>query len=775
MATDVENEGNEKAKILKDVDIKEEEEKEKPAGVSVEEYKRLHNIGSRLSTENIITYKESAFLQSSSSDNLYYNVKIENDREEVVKEKVRKKSDEYKHGEGKSPNKEKSPNKTNKSPLSPEGKKQPKKKPDPIPMPGRRVRREASLNAMAMVNILFEKERPVPKSPKKRRSTSLADLSTEEKEVPSSPVKKAKNTEKKSEKKSQKKNNLTVIKSLKNKKEKEKTKILKANSLLLNKKMLKLKAKKKLEKVKKKVMKTKCDSEKSSDPNKPKKKRRDTRKAARTHEIVIPKRKRCCSGSTCSTCFQPLMCQHKSPMYWNTQDIPHSDNIPRSNSNTDSDDVKACINMDMTTSGYSLSRLQHIDSASYVNSMVQHPALSSHRCPQCAQAAGMIPGCQTYTLSGVGGLSSVSLPTVMPYPPAYGGSYTLPYPGASTLPHCSCPQCLYYSQPSTNISHQPLPSRDPCILSHPPISIQHIEDKHLEDSDTKVAEEIIDVGIEEFPIVEQSVFTKSDTIEKVRTKGSDSKSTKIKSKSSSSEKDCSKSYKKDKKEKGEVEKKCPKETKIKSPKVPKERKKSTSKKEAKLQRAISLHGWRLHGPLEKKKIYSFSLGTSFEAQCSQAIRHSDGDIIQVRDCVMLRSGPKTTDIPFVAKVTQFWEHPQEGDVMMSLLWYYHPEHTEGGRKSQHASCELFASKHRDENSVACIDDKGYVLTYNEYCRFRAERSRKETDQLPRNKVVPSIEYPHTSRLPPDNADTTAVFLCRQVYDFKLKRILKNPS
>lgn len=54
---------------------------------------------------------------------------------------------------------------------------------------------------------------------------------------------------------------------------------------------------------------------------------------------------------------------------------------------------------------------------------------------------------------------------------------------------------------------------------------------------------------------------------------------------------------------------------------------------------------------------------------------------------------------------------------MSLLWYYHPEHTEGGRKSQHAACELFASKHRDENSVACIDDKGYVLTYNEYCRW----------------------------------------------------------
>lgn len=54
--------------------------------------------------------------------------------------------------------------------------------------------------------------------------------------------------------------------------------------------------------------------------------------------------------------------------------------------------------------------------------------------------------------------------------------------------------------------------------------------------------------------------------------------------------------------------------------------------------------------------------------------------------------------------------------MMSILWYYQPEHTEGGRKPHHLICELFASKHKDENCVACIEDKGYVLTYAEYCR-----------------------------------------------------------
>ena len=56
-------------------------------------------------------------------------------------------------------------------------------------------------------------------------------------------------------------------------------------------------------------------------------------------------------------------------------------------------------------------------------------------------------------------------------------------------------------------------------------------------------------------------------------------------------------------------------------------------------------------------------------------------------------------------------------MMMSLLWYYQPEHTEAGRKPNHMENEVFASRHRDENSVACIDDKCYVLTYEQYCRW----------------------------------------------------------
>lgn len=54
---------------------------------------------------------------------------------------------------------------------------------------------------------------------------------------------------------------------------------------------------------------------------------------------------------------------------------------------------------------------------------------------------------------------------------------------------------------------------------------------------------------------------------------------------------------------------------------------------------------------------------------------------------------------------------------MSLFWYYRPEHTEQGRQDNDAGDEVFASRHKDHNSVACIEDKCFVLTYNEYCRL----------------------------------------------------------
>ncbi|CAC5363901.1 Bromo adjacent homology domain-containing 1 protein [Mytilus coruscus] len=184
------------------------------------------------------------------------------------------------------------------------------------------------------------------------------------------------------------------------------------------------------------------------------------------------------------------------------------------------------------------------------------------------------------------------------------------------------------------------------------------------------------------------------------------------------------------------------------------------------------HNWEFKFPPEKRKV--MVSGSMVERECYPAIIHTDGDIIYIRDVVILRSGPRKTDIPYLGKVTAFWEENDE--MMMGLLWYYHPEHTDSGRLPHHLQNEIFASKHRDENSVACIDDKGYVLTYNEYCRYRAEKCRVESNLSPRPMVVPVLEdNPRSQRIPVPDVDSNTVYMCRQVYDFKLKRILKNPS
>jgi hypothetical protein len=51
------------------------------------------------------------------------------------------------------------------------------------------------------------------------------------------------------------------------------------------------------------------------------------------------------------------------------------------------------------------------------------------------------------------------------------------------------------------------------------------------------------------------------------------------------------------------------------------------------------------------------------------MRHEGGDVIQTRDCVLLKSGSKKNDLPFIAKIAALWENPADGEMMFSLLWY----------------------------------------------------------------------------------------------------------
>lgn len=185
------------------------------------------------------------------------------------------------------------------------------------------------------------------------------------------------------------------------------------------------------------------------------------------------------------------------------------------------------------------------------------------------------------------------------------------------------------------------------------------------------------------------------------------------------------------------------------------------------------NGWSWEGEPYSAKVFLTTEDPGAMRKCYPAMRHKEGDLIKPRDCILLRSSGPRKALPFVAKVSAMWENPDDGEMMVSVLWYYRPEHTEQGRTPDQPLDEIFASRHKDTNSVACIEDKCYVLTFHEYCRYKKSLiagGRKVNTVVP----PPSEGYPRADQLPPGQVASDLVFFCRQVYDFRQKKILKKP-
>lgn len=142
-------------------------------------------------------------------------------------------------------------------------------------------------------------------------------------------------------------------------------------------------------------------------------------------------------------------------------------------------------------------------------------------------------------------------------------------------------------------------------------------------------------------------------------------------------------------------------------------------------------------------------------------------------------------------------------MMMSLLWYYRPEHTDQGRQRNDCPDEVYASRHRDHNSVACIEDKCYVLTFSEYCRWVAEKQRNfplmkrnsnlnwlhffcryrrllraSEEAVEDVSIVPrrsNTSNCYQVRTVPEHTNPELVMFCRRAYEFRTRRLLKMPQ
>ncbi|XP_070782304.1 bromo adjacent homology domain-containing 1 protein [Enoplosus armatus] len=201
-----------------------------------------------------------------------------------------------------------------------------------------------------------------------------------------------------------------------------------------------------------------------------------------------------------------------------------------------------------------------------------------------------------------------------------------------------------------------------------------------------------------------------------------------------------------------------------------------SAKQKRVSRRRATNGWRPVGMPTEREVFIAGEDETALRQCYEGVER-DGEVIHVRDTVLLRSGPRKKSLPYVAKISALWEDPKTGELMMSLFWYYRPEHTQGGRDpSTHCENEIFASRHQDENSVACIEDRCYVLPLAQYCRFCALVKRRAEGAPPGSaSVVPCRPdfAPPSHRCVPTDVDPELVYLCRHVYDFRYGRILKN--
>jgi hypothetical protein len=49
------------------------------------------------------------------------------------------------------------------------------------------------------------------------------------------------------------------------------------------------------------------------------------------------------------------------------------------------------------------------------------------------------------------------------------------------------------------------------------------------------------------------------------------------------------------------------------------------------------------------------------------MRHEEGDVVVARDCVLLKSGTRKGDLPYVAKVSALWENPDDGESIYESL------------------------------------------------------------------------------------------------------------
>ncbi|KAL3083208.1 hypothetical protein niasHS_011010 [Heterodera schachtii] len=185
--------------------------------------------------------------------------------------------------------------------------------------------------------------------------------------------------------------------------------------------------------------------------------------------------------------------------------------------------------------------------------------------------------------------------------------------------------------------------------------------------------------------------------------------------------------------------------------------------------------WRPLGPGSVRRPFPDCRDTSI---CYGAIRHRSVPNVAIRvgDCVQINSADSADDL-FVGRVLAIHYQSEDRSLQLTLLWFYTPRQLPTALPlSEFDPRELFASKHLDSVNVDSVNAVVHVLTFAEYCRYRAEfafnrLSKGPSPTRPPPCPPPVSNYPRRDFLPPFGTPSDAVFFCRGVFSLTKKRTL----
>ena len=202
----------------------------------------------------------------------------------------------------------------------------------------------------------------------------------------------------------------------------------------------------------------------------------------------------------------------------------------------------------------------------------------------------------------------------------------------------------------------------------------------------------------------------------------------------------------------------------------------------------TLNGWSWYGDSIRET--TFENKNIKQTRCYYIGIKRKSTYIFSHDIVLIHPPKGGKERPWVARIASLWSDqtnndtkPQKGvlrnyraSMMMTVYWYYRPENIESYTYVP-TEMEVYESKHYDENTIACIIDRAFVLNYHSYCRFSAlkqfyrEASESYQDMTPR-RIVPSLPRKDLS-FPPEDTDISLVFFCRSAYNFNTGKISIN--